>query len=343
MNSRNQVKDVGDYAIQLSLTELQEIEDAVAHFESLSLPLNRIQAETFPLPTLGKRLRERSMLLHNDKTFFMLRGLKPNWFSKLKNVILYLGVASHVATKRACAKGDPTVLHHVTNMQVPDGDEEKTYRGPGNRNIALPFHNDFGEIVSLYSLSCPASGGDFFLADIEDVAEKLRCTDSSILATLRENFTMGCPGADCGYEERPLLFDTPSNGLVLQASRSRLCNSFRPRPGSIGELSEAQIRALDALHTVGQEVAHRIVFRAGDMLFFNNMRMMHARDGFVDGSEAENTTQRYLLRLILKDERNGGWEVPEAMEKTWRELYAHEDAEEVVPVHPTLFSFKAGH
>lgn len=85
------------------------------------------------------------------------------------------------------------------------------------------------------------------------------------------------------------------------------------------------------------------MFRAGDILFFNNMRMMHARDGFVDGNEAENTTRRYLLRLILKDERNEGWEVPEAMERTWRELYAHDDGDEIVPVHPRLFSFKAAH
>lgn len=175
IDSHDRAEEVGDWVIQLSLKELQEIEDAVVHFESQSpagsrraclvlitnpetgLPLNRIQAETFPLPTLGKKLRERSMLLHNDKTFFMLRGLKPQWFSKHKNVVLYLGIASHVATKRACAKGDATVLRestatqsnhapltsllpssdHVTNMQAPDGDEEKTYRGPGNRDIAI--------------------------------------------------------------------------------------------------------------------------------------------------------------------------------------------------------------
>ena len=148
---------------------------------------------------------------------------------------------------------------------------------------------------------------------------------------------------DVGYDERPLLFTTPSNGMVIQASRSRLCNGFRPRPSNIAPLSEQQVQAIDALHAAGQANAQRFEFRSGDILFFNNMRMMHARDGFVDGCEEENTTARYLLRLILKDERNGRWEVPPEMAPTWKELYDHEDREEIVTVHPSLFSFKATH
>jgi hypothetical protein len=71
--------------------------------------------------------------------------------------------------------------------------------------------------------------------------------------------------------------------------------------------------------------------------------MMHARDAFVDGNEEENTTKRYVLRLILKDERNSKWVMPPQMANTWKELYDHEDEMEVVPIHEELFSFKAGH
>jgi hypothetical protein len=151
------------------------------------------------------------------------------------------------------------------------------------------------------------------------------------------------PGYDCGFEERPLLFKTPSNNLVAQVSRSRLCNGIRLRPQRIPSLAEDQVQAIDALHAVGMEVAKRFSFLSGDMLFFNNMRMMHSRDAFVDGCEEENTTYRYLLRLILKDDINEQWEVPPEMDSTWRTLYGHENHEEVIPVHPALFSFKASH
>jgi hypothetical protein len=283
------------------------------------------------------------MHLHNEQPFFIVRGLRPQWFSKEKNIVVYLGIASHVANKRGMAKGDATVLHHVTNIEIPEGQEDTVYRGPGNRTIAIPFHNDYGEIVALYTLSRPASGGDFYLADVNEAAARIEGHRPDLLQTLTEDFTMAHPGLDNGYEERPLLFTTTANGLVSQVSRSRLCNSFAPRPSSIGELTQKQIQSLDVLHIAGKEVAHRFEFRSGDIMFFNNLKMMHARDSFIDGCEAENTTSRYLLRLILKDEKNPGWEVPPEMERTWKELYDHKDEDEIIPIHPSLFSFKAHH
>ena len=74
------------------------------------------------------------------------------------------------------------------------------------------------------------------------------------------------------------------------------------------------------------------------------MKMMHARDAFVDGIEEENTTKRYLLRLILKDDCSGAnWELPPELHSTWEELYNHADEDEIFTIHPELFSFKAGH
>lgn len=97
------------------------------------------------------------------------------------------------------------------------------------------------------------------------------------------------------------------------------------------------------MHVAGQEVAHRFAFRSGDVVFFNNLRMMHARDDFKDGLEEQNTTKRYVLRLILKDDRNKGWEVPPELEETWRQLYDHQDEKELIFVKPDLVSYKAGH
>ncbi|KAK3384586.1 hypothetical protein B0T24DRAFT_674336 [Lasiosphaeria ovina] len=220
------------------------------------------------------------MVLHNEKPFFMIRGLKPQWFSKRKNGIIHLGIGSHVATKRALAKGDATVLLYLLTMIINP----------------QPFQNDFDEIVSLSSLSRPAAGGDFFLADINDITA---ATKSGRCSSTRQ-----------------------SNGMVIQASRSRLCNNnffFCPaRPDGIDDL---EIQALDALHAAGHEVAVPTAFRASH----------------------KHTTARYLLRLILRDQRNPAWHVPRASQPTWRELYGHADEDEVVPVLPLLFSFKASY
>jgi hypothetical protein len=76
----------------------------------MHLPLNELHAENFPLPTLGPKIRKLSVLLAKEQPYFLIRGLKPQWFSKFKNVIVYIGIASHVGTRRAMAAGDHNVL-----------------------------------------------------------------------------------------------------------------------------------------------------------------------------------------------------------------------------------------
>ncbi|KAF2473831.1 Clavaminate synthase-like protein [Lindgomyces ingoldianus] len=345
VDSHDRESDEHDFVLQLSLDDIQEIEDAFISFKATTLPLNKLQAENFPLPTLSSRIRKLSVGLVDQHPYFIIRGLKPQWFSKYKNVVIFTGIASHVGTKRALAPGDPNVLHHVTNIPISSEKECTTYRGPANRTIALPFHTDYGSILSLYVLSRPASGGAFHLADIHDITSRIARTRPDILETLRKPYIMVNPKIEGGFDERPLLFTQASGRLAIQASRSRIFGTAtRLRPNYLPSLTAKQIEAVDALHAAGQEVSRRFDFKSGDMMFCNNLRLMHARDSFLDGNEDENTTKRYLLRLILHDERNDSrWDVPDKLKNTWKELYDHEDEEEIFTIHPELFSFKAGH
>ncbi|KAF2279313.1 Clavaminate synthase-like protein [Westerdykella ornata] len=341
----SQAANLESKTLQLSLDDLKEIEDAYAYFDATGLPLNKLQAEHFPLPTLSRKLRQRSILLADKEPFFIIRGLKPLWFSKWKNVVIYTGIASHVGSKRAWAVGDPNVLHHVTNLQPPKEKGCEAYRGPANRNTALPFHTDYGSILSFYVLSKAQTGGDTYLADIHDIVSEISKDRPDIIETLRQPIININAKAEGAYDERPLLFTLSSGQLAVQASRSRLFGTqCRHRPSSLPPLSNAQVEAIDALHAAGQAVSQRIPSRSGDMIFFNNLRMMHARDAFVDGDAEENETSRYLLRLILHDERpDARWEIPPALKPTWDELYAHADEDEVFAIHPELFSYKAAH
>ena len=53
-----------------------------------------------------------------------------------------------------------------------------------------PFHNDYGEILALYTLSRAASGGDFYLADMEKAASRIAMRRPDLLEVLRGNYTM---------------------------------------------------------------------------------------------------------------------------------------------------------
>jgi len=53
-----------------------------------------------------------------------------------------------------------------------------------------PLHTDYGEILSLYTLSRAATGGDFFLADIHDIVARIEKVRPDIIETLRDNWLM---------------------------------------------------------------------------------------------------------------------------------------------------------
>lgn len=57
--------------------------------------------------------------------------------------------------------------------------------------------------------------------------------------------------------------------------------------------------------------------RRGDMLFANDMTIMHARTSFDDGGIPE---KRHLLKMYLRDP-DAGWTVPEEVQCEWHGVY----------------------
>lgn len=150
------------------------------------------------------------------------------------------------------------------------------------------------------------------------------------------------PSPSRPFDSRPIAFPNHSPGHVLiNCSRARITGTpSAPRPASLPPLTANQRAALDALHYAAMAHATEITLEPGDVVFFNNLGMMHARDGFVD--DEERGFKRHLLRLILRDE-GAAWELPGCLGDTWRDLYEHECWEEVFPVEKELFAFACSH
>jgi len=86
--------------------------------------------------------------------------------------------------------------------------------------------------------------------------------------------------------------------------------------------------------------ALEIQLQPGNMIFFNNLSMLHARDAFVDN--AAEGQKRHLLRLILRNEEMA-YVLPPQLAETWKTLYQHGFEEEHLPVKSELFSFAMSH
>jgi hypothetical protein len=122
--------DPDKYLIRLSKTDLAEIKDALEHFKSmliisqtlfslanrhlLDMPgdngPDKVTRETFPLPTLGPTLVAVSKQLHFGTGFAVIRGLNPNEYSPLDNILVYLGITSYIAEVRGCQDYDGRML-----------------------------------------------------------------------------------------------------------------------------------------------------------------------------------------------------------------------------------------
>ena len=128
----------------------------------------------------------------------------------------------------------------------------------------------------------------------------------------------------------------------MSCNRARITGTpSAPRPTSLPPLLKTQKRALDALHFVAKRRAVKIQLQPGDMIFFNNLSMLHARDAFEDGNARGN--KRHLLRLILKRRNGEAHELPPQLAETWKQLYEHDAEEEILPIEKQLFSRATEH
>ncbi|KAK2028632.1 TfdA family taurine catabolism dioxygenase TauD [Colletotrichum zoysiae] len=334
-----------DWTYVLTPDQLDELDAALAHFKSLSLPLGYISQETFPLPELHAELRKLSYELHNGHGFFVIRGLRVDEHTKEENIIIYAGLSSHIAPQRGRqdrqydGKPADVVLTHIKDMSFTK--EKGQIGSPAYTADKQVFHTDVGDIVSLFALSTAAEGGKSKLASIARVYNEIASRRPDLIHTLTEDWhfeVFGTP-QKC-FASRPLVHyqpateKTPERLAVQYARRYFVGYGALPRSDEIPPITEAQAEALDTLHFLGDEFAVNLDFQKGDIQYANNMGIFHARDGFTDTPEQ----QRHLLRQWLRDPEYA-WETPEPLRERWAQLYEGITPEaQVFPLEPFIRS-----
>ncbi|GAW21693.1 hypothetical protein ANO14919_112170 [Xylariales sp. No.14919] len=339
------VADEYNWTYVLSPEHLAEIDQAVAHFKGLGIPLGAISQETFPLPTLHAELRRLSAELHQGHGFFVLRGIVVDSYTREENIIVYTGVSAHVASERGRqdhkfngAKAD-VVVTHIKDLTSSQGSD--SIGSPAYTTDKQVFHTDSGDIISLFALETSAAGGASKLASTWRVYNEIAATRPDLIHTLSEDWQMEVfSGSNKSFMNRPLVFHFPESDsnperVALQYARRYFVGfGALPRSKNLPPITEAQAEALDTLHFLGDRFCVNTDFQKGDIQYINNLAIFHARDGFTDTPEK----QRHLLRLWLRDPENA-WETPRALQWRWDELYKGITAEsQVFPLEPYIRS-----
>ncbi|GAB1193731.1 hypothetical protein APSETT444_002959 [Aspergillus pseudonomiae] len=151
------------YVLILQGPQLAEIDAALRHFQYLAQPMDTLDPSTFPLPCLHSVLRSVSHNLHSGYGFTLIRGVPVERYTRAENIIIYVGISSHIAAIRGRQdhqfKGQPAdvMLAHITDMRRP-GDVQN-YALAAYSDSEVVFHTDVGDIVSLFVLGEPPSCG----------------------------------------------------------------------------------------------------------------------------------------------------------------------------------------
>jgi Taurine catabolism dioxygenase TauD, TfdA family len=130
---------------------------------------------------------------------------------------------------------------------------------------------------------------------------------------------------------RPLLFNE-SGQIILSFSRRPLVGSATsPRSSEIPRTTAAQAEALNVIQKIAENHALTLELEPGEMLFWNNMGLLHCRNGFTDTADSK----RHLVRLWIHDEESA-WQVPEELSKAWEEAYDHAGRNQLWPLDPIV-------
>ena len=89
-----------------------------------------------------------------------------------------------------------------------------------------------------------------------------------------------------------------------------------PRSPEIPTLSKAQAEALDAVHFCALKYSLKTRLGTGDMLFVNNLSVLHSRTAFQD----DETNKRHVLRLWLNNPARS-WQIPPGLHLEWARLF----------------------
>lgn len=181
-----------NWTYELTANDLEELEKALQYFKSLNKPLGFVNRKTFPLSNLHAKLREISNDIHNGFGFKVVRGLPVDSHTREEIIIIYAGLASHIAPIRGRQdhrfNGKPAdvVANHIKDLSgVYDASKIGAPAYTADKQV---FHTDSGDIISLLCLETAAEGGKSKLSSSWRVYNELASSRPDLIRTLAEEW-----------------------------------------------------------------------------------------------------------------------------------------------------------
>ncbi|KAN0064057.1 hypothetical protein ACQY0O_003667 [Thecaphora frezii] len=296
-------------------SDKQEVVDALKHFQSLQLSFDDISRATFPLKgAFAKRLEQASEEIHNGIGLVVLRGFEPKQWKREEQIIVYAGIASYIGDERLRQQKDRAIVH-LRDLTKFKADERPAITVKGQTNGNQVAHTDTGDVVGLFTLGRAEKGGVSQLSSIGQAYNWFATNRPDILLRLTS------PTWEWEGQAPSPLFHHHAGRILAQYARRPWFPFYedKGRRGNTPELPYDKHVALDAIHFIAEQGFLNIDLQEGDVEFFNNLQVFHARTY----SEDSEQNARHLLRIWVRNEEKAV-PLPEVLQERWKAIRTDE-------------------
>ncbi|KAI1463196.1 Clavaminate synthase-like protein [Daldinia caldariorum] len=272
------------HTLNLSQADIAEINMALDQVQSLDFHGNEVTRERFPLPNLREKLEACARNVHCEHGTSIIRGLNPREYSQQENILLFLGISSSIGDQRGLQNSKGDMLTHITEWMLWGRDDRHIL----HTRKALPFHSDMGcEILSLQVQSIAETGGHTYVAPLGAICDDLERTSPQVLDVLKESKWP----IRKSFNESPLFQEC---ALIGSSAGKNVVSVDSERIGP--ELTPEQAEALDKFQAAAGKHRSDLRAQAGDIIFINNLSLLHSRDSYEDSY----MLHRHYVRLWLR-------------------------------------------
>ncbi|MFI4994951.1 MAG: TauD/TfdA family dioxygenase [Hyphomicrobiales bacterium] len=300
-------KSKEDLVVALGEAQLAALRQGLARVNAERMAVKDITKREFDFPALADFLAPILAEIRHGRGAAILRGLPVKGVSEDAVAAMYWGLGTHLGVGLSqSAVGD--VLGNVVDATDNGRKAARGYRS--NRELWL--HTDNAELVGLCCVRQAKEGGVSLLANALAIHNEILAARPDYLVPLYEGFRYHRRGEE-GEGDAPI---TPYNVPLFsncdgEVSCFFLREAMVPALRDLNEqLTPPQKAALDYFDEVSlrDDMVLRFTLQPGEVLFFNNYTLLHARTEFVNRDEPGE--QRHLMRLWL-DVPNGRKVVPQ--------------------------------
>jgi hypothetical protein len=299
----------------LTDSDIEEIDSAIAYVINNQIPLESLNKQNFPLKHLSEKLEYLLQEINTGRGFVYITGLPVKKYNELESTVAYLGLSVYLGKLR-CHNSHGWMMNRLIDM---DRDKKNPNTLLAQTSIEFTTHTDSCDIVGILCIQnvSKENGGDTYVASSGAIHNKMLNDTPELLEQLFHEFPCDRRGQIPEGKDPWYMMPVFSwfHGNLTTWFHRQYINLVQGIYPEAPRVTEKEQLALKTFEKISTDPNYMINFHieSGDMIFMNNLTVVHGRTTWRDGDSFED--KRYLYRVWLCQE--SGIKIPDCYKDRW--------------------------